>query len=334
MKKFAAMNARIGTLDDLERNSLPQKASGEQSLEQVSLEQVSLEEPGWIYEPKLDGIRALCYIDKSGRGKAKVRFISRNDLDLTDKYPELAIADCIQAETCVLDGEIVAYDAKGIPRFSLLQQGHSATYVIFDVLFCDGTTLTNMPLLERKDMLHTIVKETKKCKCTCPLVPYTYDGKALWKEAKKHGLEGVMAKQADSLYYPGKRKGVWLKIKLFSTMDCVIVGFTQKKRIVSSLALGIYDNNELRYIGKVGTGFSLSFLSELYPKLKRLARKTNPTVNKDDSPDDGISWVRPELVAEVKYLEVTKAGMLRSPVFERLRFDKEPQDCTLKSQTR
>jgi bifunctional non-homologous end joining protein LigD len=295
--KIQAMNAKIGTLDYLNKS-------------------------GYIYEPKLDGYRALCYVNR------EIAFISRNNNDITKNFPDLRFRKKIKAKSAILDGEIVAYDKNGNPSFSLLQQGHDISYVVFDILMKDGIDLTNKPLLERKKILADTVRD----KGTLEVMFYTSDGKALWHEVKKRNLEGVIAKKSDALYYPGKRTDAWLKIKLLNTIDCVIVGYMRGKRIVSSLALGLYnDAGELTYIGNVGTGFTMQMIQELYNKLKPLERSDLAIKNKDRAPKNLI-WVKPKLIAEVKYLEMTSFGIVRASVFLRLRDDKKPKDCAFKDQ--
>jgi bifunctional non-homologous end joining protein LigD len=294
--KLSVMNARIGSTADLDKQ-------------------------GYIYEPKLDGYRALCYVN------GDMLFISRNEIDLTQKYPELTFRDAIQAKSCVLDGEIVAYDKQGKPNFQLLQQGHMVTYVVFDILMFNGKRLTDKPLLERKKILSEVVTRDPHLE----IIFFTKDGHGLWNEAKKLGLEGVMAKEEMGRYYPGLRSGTWLKIKLLSTIDCVIIGFaTTGRRLVSSLLLGLYDaQGNLHYVGKVGTGFSEKFLSEFYDYAMMIKTPYNPT---KEVIREKVTWLKPLLACEVKFLEVTKDGALRAPVFLRMRFDKKPEDCTIEDQ--
>jgi bifunctional non-homologous end joining protein LigD len=297
-KKIRAMNAYMGTLDDLKN-------------------------PDFIFEPKLDGIRALCYVN------AKCDFISRNDLDLTDKYPELDVRKFIKAKTCILDGEIVAYDKKGIPHFSTLQKGGLATYVVFDILMKNGKSLVDLPLIERKKILDETVIENARIEKSF----FTKSGPALWKEMVKKRMEGVMAKEANAPYHPGIRSGVWLKIKLLNTIDCVIVGFTAAKRTISSLALGLYDtDHQLYYVGKVGTGFNEKDLEELEKKLTPIVTDKRPTVNPPILGAKKIKWVKPSFVCEVTFLQFTSIRYLRASVFIRLRTDKNPKQCTFKSQ--
>ncbi len=272
-----------------------------------------------IFEPKLDGIRALCYVNKA------LKFYSRNNINITADYPEFDFRDAIKAQSAVLDGEIVVLDESLAPRFHLWQKGHMAVYIVFDILMVNGRVLFDTPLLERKKILEdTIVNGPHIEK-----IIYTPDGPALWHEMLKRDMEGVIAKVETSLYYPGKRSKSWIKIKAFKSLEAVIIGYIPGKRALGSLALGIYDGHkQLVYIGNVGTGFTESFLADLAGRLKKLETGTPPL----HVPQKGIVWIRPQLVCEIKYLEFTPAGILRAPVFLRLRPDKNAQDITFKEQ--
>ena len=217
----------------------------------------------YVFEPKLDGYRAFCFVD----GK-KMKFISRNGNDLTTNYPEFTFRDHISSKSCILDGEIVVFDKNGNPDFQLLQQGFKeASFVVFDILKKNGKDLTELPLSERKKILDETVTNNEGIEKSV----YTEDGKALYNLMAKRHLEGVMAKELNSRYYPNKRSKVWLKIKLHKSVDAIIIGYTQSKRTVSSLALALYDNkNHLRYIGKVGTGFSADVLAEIEEKINKI----------------------------------------------------------------
>jgi bifunctional non-homologous end joining protein LigD len=291
--KLSVMNAKIG----------------DQSL---------LNKAGYIYEPKLDGYRALCYVNKT------ITLISRNGKDITSNYPELTgMRKNIKAKSCILDGEIVAYDEQGNPSFSLLQRQRTANYIVFDILMKDGELLIDKPLIERKKILEDTVIDGNRIQ----KILYTNDGVALWHEIKKRHLEGIMAKETEGLYYPGRREKTWLKIKMTNTIDCIIVGYIQGTRIISSLALALYDESKkLRYIGTVGTGFKEQFLIHLFHALEMIKVSVPPVVNPPKN--KFIQWVKPTLVGEIKYLEFTRSMILRAPVFLRLRTDKKPQECT------
>ncbi|MDD1771248.1 MAG: non-homologous end-joining DNA ligase [Methanomassiliicoccales archaeon] len=298
------MLARLGSTDDLKRTDC-------------------------IFEPKLDGTRALLY------KKGKVKLLNRRFRDITSRYPELEFSKAIKAGSCVLDGELVVFDEKGNPSFRLLQGReqaaprdykprsllHPATYVVFDVLEVDGKELMGLPLLERKARLDEMVTDTP----TIRKIFYTRDGLKLWDLVYKRGTEGVMAKLVDSTYDEGKRSPSWLKIKTNVTVDCVIVGYTHEIREISSIALGLYRDGRLIFVGKVGTGFDEAFLHELKPRLDAI-RSDEPTA--EEGPEGGIIWVRPEMVCEVEFLEFTGNGHMRAPSFRGIREDKDPKECT------
>jgi DNA ligase D-like protein (predicted ligase) len=299
------MLARPGRLDDLSR-------------------------AGYLYEPKLDGTRALCYKD------ARLTFVNRRERDITDRYPEFDFILDIKAGTCILDGEIVVFDSKGNPDFHLLQKReqsstsmrkalsvrHPATYVVFDVLTKNGADMTSLPLLERRRQLQSMITESRSLRT----IVSSSDGAKLWELAKKRGIEGVMAKRIDSVYEEGRRSPSWLKVKTTSTLDCVIVGYTSELRPLSSLALGLVDASSIIFIGKVGTGFTDAFMESLKKRLDEITMDRPSVINPPEQP---IVWTKPIVVCEVEYLEVTSQLHLRAPSFKRLRDDKLPEDCTL-----
>lgn len=298
MKLIHAMNAYIGTKDLLSNKN-------------------------YIFEPKLDGYRAIAYINKD------INLISRNNLNLNSKFPELLnFRKNIKAKSCILDGEIVALDKNNVPDFSLLQRGNKTAYIVFDILMKDGKILTDLPLIERKKILNQTVKNGTKIEKNL----FTKDGKDLWKVMIEKNYEGVMAKLENSKYYPGSRSKVWLKIKKLNTTDCIIIGYSESpRRTISSLLLGLYDSNKkLQYIGKVGTGFTQETLDNLEEKFKKLETTKSPTAEKIKSREI-LHWLKPKLVCEVAFLEFTKDNHLRHSVFKRLRSDKKPIQCTMKA---
>jgi bifunctional non-homologous end joining protein LigD len=268
----------------------------------------------YIFEPKLDGYRALCE-KKAGT----LRFTSRNNRDITREFPELAFGDLIKAD-CVLDGEIVIYDEKGNPSFSLLQgrkhQRRPATYVAFDVLEVECRDLKTLPLSARKRLLSEVVQEGRNLQT----MPSTDDGERLWDVVTVRHLEGVMAKKKESVYVTGRSRS-WLKIKDEKTVDCVIIGYVTKTRTIASLALGLYDAGGLTYVGQVGTGFSEALLGELAKELVR--------ARSDVAVPKNVQLVIPDNVCEVRYLQYTKDNRLRAPVFVRMRDDKPADECTI-----
>jgi bifunctional non-homologous end joining protein LigD len=276
-----------------------------------------LKSKDYLFEPKLDGYRALCTFKKN-----KIKLTSRNGRDITKEYPEL---DFKLKKDCVLDGEIVMYDMKGNPSFSMMQrrkfnEKDKATFVAFDIVELEGKNIRNLQLSERREILESVVVLGDRLQIT----PTTDDGEKLWDVVAKRNLEGVIAKRKTSKYIEGRSKE-WLKIKNEITVDCVIIGYKTKIRTIGSLSLGLYDNQKIKYIGQVGTGFTESFLKELYTKLKFIQTNTKSTL--PDLPKDIIP-VHPLLVCEVKFLELTQDMKLRAPVFLKLREDKMPNECT------
>lgn len=273
-----------------------------------------------IFEPKLDGYRALC-VKKNG----KLSFYSRNGLPMTEKYPELQHPKLIKATSAILDGEIIAYGPDGMPHFQALQQGKPAVYIVFDIIEKDGKSLINEPLTERKKILKATVRNGTEIE----KIFDTSDGEALWKQMVKHRLEGVMAKVPDSRYYPNERTGVWLKIKIHETVDAVIVGYTSGRREISALVLGLYDGKQLTYIGKVGTGFNEATMAELAKKFSSRQRAGPPKGFNPLKKIKDVQWLSPTMACEIKYANVTGEGILRAPVFLRIRTDKTAKQCSM-----
>ncbi len=290
-------------------------------------------DPGWLFEVKWDGTRALCHINET------VTFVNRRGVDMTYRYPELGAIPGNVTTPCVLDGEIVVLK-EGIPSFQDLQKREHvnnlfkinvlskqipAVYIVFDVLSVDRKKVTKIPLIERKKMLDNIISESA-CIMVCPYIEGK--GEKYFDAAVKAGFEGVMAKRKDSLYYPGKRSHAWLKIKKTKTADCVIGGYTEGKRAratsFGALLLGV--NQPLTYVGKVGTGFTEEMLQNLCTLLTDKETGVNPFCEQIPVK---AHFVDPVYVCEVKYQEVTLDRKLRAPVFMRLRHDKAPEECTL-----
>lgn len=292
-----------------------------------------LNRKGYLYEPKLDGTRAICYKNN------KLDFINWRGRNISSRYPELTFLKNIDANNCVLDGEIIIYNEKGNPDFNLLQRREQisnktkialrstefpATYVIFDILSKNGKDLTQKSLRERKNILQKTVKESKRMQT----IFYTKNGESLWKVIEQRKIEGVMAKTLSGLYEPGHRSASWLKIKFFKTIDCIILGYTKGRRIISSLSLGAYENDELIYIGKVGTGFTEKSMEILYKYLKKIEKSDIKKIKAKALPAN-VQMVKPKYVCEVKYLELSKDKKLRFPIFLRLRKDKSFRECIL-----
>ncbi len=268
----------------------------------------------YIFEPKLDGYRALCYKNSS------LRFISRNGNDLTQDFPELQTPKNIKAKTAVIDGEIVIYNKKGYPDFNLIQNRQTrrlpAFFVAFDILMKNEKDLTTNTLLQRKAVLERTFLENNFFQ----LLLYTEKGEQLLEQIKKHNLEGMMIKKKDSSYQQG-RSADWLKLKLVKTIDCVILGYTTQKKEISSLLLGLYQKDELAFVGKVGTGFNEKNLEELKDLFRDI--KTEKYLDVKEK----ATWLKPVIVAEIKFTEMTNDKRLRAPVFIRVRPDKKHKEC-------
>jgi bifunctional non-homologous end joining protein LigD len=284
----------------------------------------------WHYEVKWDGYRALGYL----RGGV-ARLVSRNGNDLTQRFATIAKAleQAARSPECVVDGEVCALDENGRPSFSAMQQGKRETplvYAVFDVLEIDGVAVTELPIEERRDRLAALLDVRQRA---VQLSGFFDHGEALLEAAKEQGLEGVMAKRKDSRYLEGKRTRDWLKIKTHDRQEFVICGYTkgQGRRAAGfgALVLGAYQDDELVWVGNVGTGFNERTIEELLAKLEPLATETVPFAAVPKMPKvrkGDVVWVRPALIAEVSFAEWTHDGHLRAPVFEGLREDKAPQE--------
>jgi bifunctional non-homologous end joining protein LigD len=289
---------------------------------------------GWIYEPKLDGVRVLAYVLGGS-----VRLFSRNRRQVEGGYPELveALSLAVRGDA-VLDGEIVAPDpATGLSSFARLQQrmhlrdtvrvartGVSVELYLFDCLFYEGIDLTGMPLLDRKKVLRDVVWYDGKIHFT----PYRSTGSAaMYRDACAKGAEGIIAKRAESTYVSA-RSTDWLKIKCVLQQEFVIGGYTAPqgaREHLGALLVGYYDGDTLRYAGKVGTGYDRFTLEMLARKLAPLHRRTTPFAP-GPVPAGDVRWVTPRLVAQIGFGEWTSAGMLRHPRFLGLREDKEARE--------
>jgi bifunctional non-homologous end joining protein LigD len=301
------------------------------------------DDPDWVFEPKLDGVRTLAYVATDG-----TTLYSRTGRDHTVQYPELSnLATYVNAMHSVLDGEIVALDEKGNPSFERLQQRINLTrqadverirstcpayFYAFDVLWLDGMDLTTLPWRERREILESIVTQTGPLGLT---LVHEASGRTFFDAAKTLGLEGIIAKKADSIYDPGRRSRHWRKIKAMRTLDAVICGWTpgggSRSDSFGALLVGAYDEEgTLRFVGQVGTGFDAKRLADMLERLRAIEIDEPPSDDPAMSAVKEAHWVSPELVCEVEYLEMTKAGRrMRAPSFKGLRPDKAPEDCLL-----
>jgi bifunctional non-homologous end joining protein LigD len=230
---------------------------------------------------------------------------------------------------------LVAFDGHGVSRFQLLQNALNTSahlhYCAFDIMFLAGADLRRLPLIERKKRLKAILPKS-------PLLIYSEHwpehGKGLFKEAEKLGLEGIMAKRAQSTYLSGTRSKDWLKIKTARRQEAVIVGYTAPRRtrpFFGALVLAVREGSGWRYVGHVGTGFSHAMLEELYGKLLPLRTASRP-FKRHSKEKPGTTWVKPKLVAEVRFTEWTGDGEMRHPAFLGLRTDKKATDVVLEKE--
>ncbi|MDR8394271.1 non-homologous end-joining DNA ligase [Aliifodinibius sp. S!AR15-10] len=289
-------------------------------------------EGNYVYEIKWDGIRALFALED---GQVCIR--TRNQNDVTRQFPELHQASGGLRATCGLfDGEIVCLDHQGRPEFkkviNRLQSSAEATIqqlsatqpvhcYLFDCLYLDGRVIINEPLERRYEWLKDVVKKGTPYR----LSEFFDDGQALFDAAKEHNLEGIMAKQKGSPYLPGRRSNYWLKIKVRQTADCLVIGYTKGKgdrhNYFGALHLAQYSNGELKYRGKVGTGFNQKTMAEINKMLEKLETIPKPIANKILGEKDTV-WIDPKMVVEVSYARLTPDNIFREAVFLRLRPDR------------
>ena len=293
------------------------------------------DDPEWEYEVKWDGYRAVAF----RKGKLSA-LKSRNDKSFADKFYPVFEAISAWEINAVVDGEIVAVTEDGVSNFNKLQNWRSEAdgellYYVFDILWYEGRDLMPLPLAERKAILHGLVPPEGIIRSG-----YSVDaeGTAFFEAADKLGLEGIIAKRSDSAYHPGERTRDWLKIKLQRRQEVVIGGFTRNagtSKPFSSLLLGVFDGNDFRYAGKVGTGFKDQEQREMLRLFKPLVRKTSPFAIPPDPnkpsrfrpnpPQATATWLTPKVVCEIHYTEVTDDGVFRHPAFVALRDDKDPK---------
>ena len=295
----------------------------------------------WIYELKFDGIRLIAV-----KASKRVSLLSRNQNELAERFPELVEAvKTLPARECVIDGEVVALDGEGRSSFQLLQaremEGRKSPvyFYAFDLLQLDGKNLLSVPLEARKTVLEKL--------CVGAGDPIRYSGaiggdaKRLLEEVERHGLEGIVGKQRNSVYEPGRRSGAWIKLKRVREQEFVIGGYTPPqgaRKHFGAVLVGYHENKKLVFAGKVGTGFSVKWLSTLSKKFQKKARNDCPFVNLPSKQDGQwvqditpsmmrkMRWVNPVFVCEIKFAEWTRDKKLRAPVFLGLREDKDPAE--------
>jgi bifunctional non-homologous end joining protein LigD len=283
------------------------------------------DDPDWVFERKLDGIRCMAHREGGG----PVRLVSRTDKDMTGQFPEPAKAlEAQPLEDFVVDGEIVAF-ADGITSFSRLQRRAreqvSVFLYVFDILRHDGRDVRDLPLRERKALLRGAFKFGGRLRYSQHRNEH---GKRLFSEACRQGLEGLMAKRADSPYRSAARSRDWLKLKCHFEQELVIGGFTApqgSRTDFGALLVGYHEEDTLRYAGKVGTGFDRATLDTLGRRLRELERGDPPFADVHPIPR-GTRWVEPELVAQIGFSEWTRDGRLRHPRYLGLRDDKPAEE--------
>jgi bifunctional non-homologous end joining protein LigD len=291
----------------------------------ATLAKEPFDHPDWVFEMKWDGYRAVAEVSDG-----KVALYSRNGIPFDKKFSPVFDALKKFRFEAVLDGEIVVVDDQGHPDFQMLQdyqkirKGH-LLYYVFDLLYFQGRDLTGLSLSTRKALLEKILFSSPIIKLSDHIVR---DGITFFKVVKDAGLEGIMAKQAASLYRAGKRSTQWLKIKTHLAQEAVIAGFTRprgSRNDFGALVLGVFEGNELIFIGHTGGGFNTGMLKEIREKLNPLIRKTCP-FRVEPLTNAPVTWVKPQLVCEVVFRGWTGEGLMRQPVFVRLREDKSARD--------
>lgn len=289
------------------------------------------EDPAWIYELKLDGERAIAYLDPKGGTELR----NKRNKRMLPLFPELDSIHKQVKKRCILDGEyIVMVDGK--PKFSEVQrrslmsnsfkiklaaESLPISFVAFDILYLDGKDMTGLPLMERKALLQKTVRESERVAVSRYLET---GGTALYRLAEQQGLEGVVAKLRESKYYQGKRTKEWIKIKALLDDDFVVCGWIRKENHMASLVLAQYKGTDLAYKGHVTLGVSGADFRRI---TNMPVIPTPPLPIPEGHGNDQASWISPQLVCKVRYMERTAGGGMRQPVFAGLRDDKAPEDC-------
>ena len=289
---------------------------------------------GWIYEVKWDGYRALAIKDEG-----EVRLISRNKKDLTRDYPTLVTAlKALPAKRAILDGEIVALDASGQPSFQALQHrwsGFTLVYCAFDAIAVEGQPIVQCPLHERRRILAKLIHRSR--------VQFSDELRGnpaeIERAIRDHGLEGVVAKQRDSVYRPGQRSRAWVKVKFSPQQEFVIGGYSPGNQTFESVLLGYYDTGGLKFAARLRAGFTPLTRRATFERISKHERRSCPFSNLPNSTGGsrwgegitaedmkGMRWVRPLQVVQVAFVEWTREGLLRHPTFAGFRPDKRPGD--------
>ncbi|MEO6718952.1 MAG: DNA ligase D [Ferruginibacter sp.] len=345
-KKGSAKSSKAPAAENATKNSvsIPDKgvkAKFPENLQPMlaTLVDKPFDEEGWLYEIKWDGYRALAYLNK---GKISLR--SRNNKSFDEKFYPVFDALKKWPVNAVVDGEVIVATDEGIANFSKLQNWRSEAdgnllFYAFDLLWLEGKSLMKLPLVERREILKAIMPDSDTI-----ILSESFDSSGIefYNSAEKLGLEGIMAKRADSTYVPGDRTRNWLKIKTQTRQEAVIGGFTKNEgsaKYFSSLLVGVFENKKLVYTGKIGTGFTDKVQQEMMQQFKPLITKKSPftfepDVNKPsrfrpNPPQAEATWLKPKLVCEVSFREMTEDGVMRHPSFEGMRIDKASNEVVL-----
>ena len=291
----------------------------------------AFDDKDWAFEIKWDGYRAIADMSKD-----ELRLYSRNGIDFSQKFKKITHSLNLQEHPMILDGEIVAYDDKGKPNFQWLQRigDHpdlALTFQVFDLLWLNGHSTENLSYLQRKELLKDALIENEIIKYSDHILE---KGRDFFQAAKDMGLEGIVAKKTDSLYKENLRSSEWLKIKIHKSDEAVICGFTEPKgsrKKFGALILGKYLNGEMVFCGHTGGGFNDKSLSDIYDKMQPLITK-NSVFKITPKTNTKATWIKPELVAEIKFSELTEDNIYRHPSFLRLRDDVNPNDVKFNSE--
>ncbi len=326
-RELPAMHVQESKLaDPMPRNLLPMLAEIGRGTPPSSEE--------WLFEIKWDGVRAICYIDNGS-----LRMFSRRGNAIDKQYPELSVLPHhVRASTAILDGEIAALDPRGAPSFELLQRRITTAdaaaiaamarkdpvvFFAFDLLYLNGRDLRGVPLEDRKRLLKEILAPDEVVRYSEHFVG---NGAELFEAARAQGLEGIVGKRRKS-FYTSRRSSDWVKWKITESGEFVICGFTKGERdLFGALVLGVYDRGKLTWAGNAGSGFDQKKMREIHALLAPLEISERP-IEPDRNLPRQVTWVRPELVCEVKFSNWTEEGRLRAPVFVGLRPDIDPREC-------
>src|SRR6186713_932651 len=337
-KKSASKKSRQQRVEKKKIQSEGRKASFPKIVRPMlaTLVDQPFDEQGWQYEIKWDGYRAVAMINKG-----KVNLLSRNNKPFNEKFYPVVDALKKWDINAVIDGEVVVLNDKGISNFGSLQNWRSEAdgslfYYVFDILWLNGYDLRSLPLTRRREILKDVLPKENMIRLS---EDFETSATEFLATASKMGMEGIMAKKEDSVYIEGDRTREWLKIKSNKRHEVVIGGFTQNEgsaKTFSALLVGVFDNGRLDYIGKIGTGFNDKTQKDIMAKMKKLITKKVPFTETPDvdkpsrfrpnPPKAKVTWLKPQLVCEVSYAEITDDGVMRHPSFEGMRTDKKAKE--------